>query len=89
MILKRLLVGLAVATVGAVAVAITVKCISGVINKKKLKNLALQDGLEDAIVDSIERSKNRVTLKELYSKRKVSYQSDRGIASDVREGMYI
>lgn len=88
MLLGRLLIGLAVATVGAVAVAVTVKCIKGVLDRNRLKNLAMQDGINKALVDSIERCDNKVTLKDLNSNRKITYQGD-SISSDVKVGVII
>lgn len=88
MFLGRLLIGLAAAALGAVAVAVTVKCIKGVLDKKKLENLAMQDGINRALVESIERCNNKVTLKDLNSDRKITYQGD-AISNDVRVGMVI
>ena len=82
------MVGLAVAAVGAIAVAATVKCISGVLDKKRLANLARQEGMKQALIDTIERCNNKVTLKDLNSNRTVTYQGQ-GIARDVREGIVI
>lgn len=88
MFLGRLLIGLAAAALGAVAVAVTVKCIKGVLDRKKLENLAMQDGINNALVESIERCNNKVTLKDLNSDKKVTYQGD-AISNDVRVGMVI
>ena len=88
MFLGRLLIGLAAAALGAVAVAVTVKCIKGVLDKNRLKNLAMQDGINQALVDSIERCSNKVTLKDLNSNKKVTYQGD-SISRDVKAGIII
>lgn len=88
MLLGRLLIGLAVAAVGAVAVAVTVKRIKGVLDRNRLKNLAMQDGINKALVDSIERCDNKVTLKDLNLNRKITYQGD-SISSDVKVGVII
>ena len=89
MLLGRLLIGIAAAAIGAIAVAVTVKCVRGILDRRKLANLARQDGLRNAIVDTIERCNNKVTLKDLDSKTKVSYQSSAGIGRDVEVGMYV
>ena len=54
----------------------------------RLKNLAVQDGINNALVDSIERCDNKVTLKDLNSNRKITYQGD-SISSDVKVGVII
>ena len=89
MILGRLLLGIAAVAVGAIATVATVKYINGVLTRRKLANLANQDGIRRAIVDTVNRCSNRVSLSDLDSNRKVSYQSNDGIADDIDEGMYL
>jgi hypothetical protein len=88
-LLGRILIGIAATAIGAVAVAITVKHINGVIDKKRLKNLAMEDNLKNAIVEEIDYCNNIVNVKSLLSNKEVAYQSNSGIESDVIEGMQI
>ncbi len=87
-ILGRLLAGLVVAAVSAVAVAVTVKYIKGKIDKAKLANLARQEGIKEAIVQSIEKCENKVTLKDLNSDKTICCKGD-GIAREIKVGIIV
>lgn len=88
MLLGRLLLGLAAAAVGAVAVAVTVKYVRAKLDLNRLSNLAQSEGIHDALIETVERCENKVTLKDLNSNKRVTYQGD-SIAREVKEGIVI
>ena len=88
MLLGRVLVGIAAAAVGALAVAVTVKTVKSIFNRNSLANLAHSDGMKSALVETIEKCDNKVTLKDLNSSKRVTYQG-KGIGRDVRKGIII
>lgn len=86
--LGRLLAGIVVAAVGALAVAVTVKTVKSILDRNRLANLAHSDGMRSALVETIQHCDNKVTLKDLNSNKRVTYQGE-GIGRDVREGIII
>ena len=83
--LGRILLGIAGALIGAVAIAGTAYVVHSVITTKFLAQKANSNGLRNAVVDMVDRCNNKVSIKELYGNKKETYQGD-SISRDVIEG---
>lgn len=88
LILGRILFDLAIAAVSSLAVVSTIICIKGIIDRRNLRNLCNQNGIQEAIVTMIDKCQNRVTLKDLQSNKSVTYEGD-GISDDIQQGTVI
>ena len=86
--LGRILLGLATIAVGALAVSLIVKTVRGIINKRKVENLARSENMRRVIIDSVNRTTNRVKITDLDSKRQMQIDGD-DIDYDIYEGEVI
>ncbi len=83
--LGRILMGLATIAIGALAVSVIVKTVRGLINKRKIQNLAHSEGMRRVIIDSVDRCSNRVKITDLGTDKKMTIEGD-GIDNDIYEG---
>lgn len=83
--LGRILLGLASVAVGALAVAVIVKTVRGIINKRKIKNLAHSAGMKKVIIDSVDTCSNRVKITDLTTDKRMTINGD-DIDDDICEG---
>lgn len=85
MILGRILLGIAAAALVGITASVIVHKIRGAITKRKLILEAAKNGINESIIESVNRCSNRVTLKDLYTDNEHVFEGD-SIAKNVVKG---
>ncbi len=73
---------------GLLAASVLVIVVSGIIDKQKTKEALKGEGFKDAIVKSVDKTKNVITVEELLSGKKCQIEGD-GISDEIQQGMRI
>ena len=74
--------------IGALIAGVAVVVIKGIIDERKLRDEMRQRKIKRALVSNIDRTSNKVTLKDLDKEAEIEFQGDE-ISSDIRKGQRI
>ncbi|MBQ3458677.1 MAG: hypothetical protein IJG30_06940 [Synergistaceae bacterium] len=74
--------------IGALIAGVAVVVIKGIIDERKLRDEMRQRNIKRALVSNIDRTSNKVTLKDLDKEAEIEFQGDE-ISSDIRKGQRI
>ncbi|MBR0279847.1 MAG: hypothetical protein IJQ75_07720 [Synergistaceae bacterium] len=74
--------------IGALIARVAVVVIKGIIDERKLRDEMRQRNIKRALVSNIDRTSNKVTLKDLDKEAEIEFQGDE-ISSDIRKGQRI
>ena len=74
--------------IGALIAGVAVVVIKGIIDERKLCDEMRQRNIKRALVSNIDRTSNKVTLKDLDKEAEIEFQGDE-ISSDIRKGQRI
>ncbi len=73
---------------GLLAASVLVIVISGIIDRQKIKEALKGEGFKEAIVESVDKTENRINVKDFLSGKKCQIEGD-GISDEIRQGIRI
>ena len=77
------------AAVALIAGAVIAYKVKGVIDKKKLQDALKENGMEEAIIDTVNRKGRVVILKGIKSSKKINVEGGERISDELQEGQRI
>ncbi len=86
--LGELLIGAAVGAAAVAAVVVIAKVVKGVIDKRKLMQIASQEQIGEIVIKNIDRCSNRVKFTDRFGNKEVDVQGD-SIDSDLYVNQHI
>lgn len=75
--------------IGALIAGAAVVIINGIIDERKLRDKMREKNIKRALVASVDRTSNKVKLKDLDSSEYTEFESSDGISNEIHEGQRI